>query len=149
MLRFALVMAIAGGCYYEPALPIDQSKLISGPNRADEAAALTCGAFKISTCPRVFWYGPAASDCPNGFLYDGVCVSGLQGEEGILTFMAWEGMPVSQSALVHELAHYQWGDAGHSNLAIWGPNGWTESVQMRTPGTKVGDQNSSLAGLGM
>lgn len=144
----ALVLAV-GAC--APELEIDQSKLVDGPPNAAEAEAATCAAFGISDCPRMFFYADDPVNCPenvNTFPYDGECVGGAQGVNGILMVMPVGATKGSDTPVVHELAHWAWGDTWHKNLAVWGDEPNTAGG-LRKPGSRVGDQYAALVAAGL
>jgi hypothetical protein len=143
--RWLLVAVFAVGCGLPP-IDIDESKLIAPPPGAAEAIARVEADFGV-TAPPVYWYGPSEVSCGGGygFTYKGRCSGGMQGSNGILLIYPYDGAPMHETAIVHEMAHVDIGDDDHVTPGVWGDHGHDNYVA----GTRVGDGNAALAANGL
>ncbi len=151
-MRIAILVALVTigsiGCG-QVDVAIDQSKLVEPPANADAAIAATCEAFAITSPPRFWFYAADPEHCDaDTFLYDdGKCWGGLQGANGILLAVPVSTKTASDTAIVHELAHWKWDDQGHANVGIWGSDpSW---LGERDAGYRVGDQTIALRVAGL
>lgn len=140
------------GCGVAP-IEVDQSKVVEAPAHADEAIAHAATAFGLSEVPTVYWYrGDAECWEGAGFKYDGRCLVGAHGSDGIIVVNAGDDVPVSSSGITHELAHEAFGDHAHAcrigsgcQSPVWG----ADPNQDYETGTRVGDENAALIALGL
>ncbi len=151
MPRWVLLVAVVVmglGCGVPP-LEIDRSKLVDPPAGAAEAAALTCAAFGIANCPQMWFYAADVERCyGETFFYDGGCYGGLQGSNGILLVVTPSTKKASDTPIAHEMAHWRWGDPGHSDAETWG-SAPEYNWGLREAGCRVGEQTLALAAAGL
>ena len=145
-MRAWVAIAFLAGC--EQTIPIDPSTLVSGPTGSDTALAMICESFGcLDDVPRVYYIGPPGLDCGEGTRFvspSGNCVLGTQGGNGIAIAMPTPDIAIYDTVIVHEVAHWKWGDGDHSDDRIWGSD-FSDTWQ---PGTRVGDMNIALLDAG-
>lgn len=145
-----VLVALMGGCYYSGLPAFDPAAIVEVAN-SDAAVDVVMGRFGISPSdrPRIVWVGPAGNDCDDGigFVYEGECYLGATFDDGIAVAVWRDDMKPSETSLAHELAHWRWGDGGHTDNAIWGhiPG----AIIWEGPGTAVGDATQALAAAGL
>jgi hypothetical protein len=140
------ILLLTAGCGIPP-LVIERSKLVDGPEGWEKAEFIACEAMGSAfDCPPVYWYGPDSMTCLDGggFPYDGDCIEGVTGSDGILIGrLSYEARP-HRTAMTHELAHWFVGDYDHSDKSIWGGEYYEP-----TPGTLIGDITIALDAAGL
>jgi len=95
--------------------------------------------------PIVYWYGGDALDCPGpGFWYDGDCVQGVTGSDGLILSDMGGDVPIHQTRLVHEMGHWTWYDPHHSDRRIWGADYHDDA----SVGSYVNDAKNELVDSG-
>lgn len=152
-MRWPVALAmVAVGCGVAP-IEVDRSKVVEAPAQAEKAVTHVAAAFGLAKAPVVYWYRGDA-DCWGGigFKYGDRCLMGAHGSDGIIVVNAGDDVPVSSSAITHELAHEAFGDHDHAcrlgsgcQTPVWG----ADPNQDYEPGTRVGDENAALIALGL
>jgi hypothetical protein len=148
MARWLFAVLLVVGACGQADVQIDEARLVAAPAGTGAAAAQTCAAFGISDCPRVWFYAPDAACGPAAFSYDGECLGGLQGANGILVLLPDGATQASHTSIVHELAHWAWGDHGHTRVEVWGatdPGLWPPA----SADCRVAEQWTALAAAGL
>lgn len=95
-----LAVLVVVGCGYQP----DQAKVVSPPERAEEATSAVVRALGLSSAPAVYWYAP--DDCGAGAIHaaDGECVFGFRIDD-VVVLSTQGDLPMRETALAHELGH--------------------------------------------
>jgi hypothetical protein len=146
-MRAVLVMAVAWVLGCEASVPIDRSKLVDGPPGWETAYLFACDEFgEVADRPPIYFYGPASHDCPmEEVKIAGKCRTGTTGANGILVVLPYDGVPPHETVMVHEIAHWYFGDGDHGDVRIWGE----DYKDMWRAGTRVGDVNLALIEMGL